>query len=146
MSPAPRVVLDTNLVVSALLFPGGRPAELRRFWQQGLFTPLVSRETAAEIVRVLAYPKFRLSLEDRKVLLADYLPYTETVKTPDVAPSVPDCRDPFDVPFLVLAEVGKADFLVTGDRDLLLLDGQIACPIVPVDVFLKTLAPRKRSG
>jgi len=145
VSPAPRVVLDTNLVVSALLFPGGRPAELRRFWQQGLFTPLVSRETAAEIVRVLACPKFRLSLEDRKVLLADYLPYTETVKIPDVAPPVPDCRDPFDVPFLVLAEVGKADFLVTGDPDLLLLDGQIACPIVPVDVFLKTLTPRKRS-
>lgn len=145
MSPAPRVVLDTNLVVSALLFPGGRPAELRRCWQQGLFTPLVSRETAAEIVRVLAYPKFRLSLEDRKVLLADYLPYTETVKIPDVAPSVPACRDPFDVPFLMLAEVGNADFLVTGDRDLLLLDGQIACPIVPVDVFLKTLTLRKRS-
>ncbi len=108
------MVLDTHLVVSALLFPGGRPAELRRFWQQGLFTPLVSRETAAEIVRVLAYPKFRLSLEDRKVLLADYLPYTETVKIPDVAPPVPDCRDPCDVPFLMLAEVGKADIRVTG--------------------------------
>ncbi len=69
-----------------------------------------------------------------------------TVKIPDVAPPVPDCRDPCDVPFLVLAEVGKADSLVTGDRDLSLLDGRIACPIVPVDVFLKTLTPRKGSG
>lgn len=146
VSAAPRVVLDTNLVVSALLFPGGRPAELRRGWHQGRFVPLVSRETAGEIIRVLAYPKFRLGPEDRRVLLADYLPYTETVRIPDPPPDVPPCRDPFDVPFLLLAIVGSAEFLVTGDRDLLLLDGQVPCPIVTAEGFLRALGRRKGGG
>lgn len=139
MSTVPRVVLDTNLVLSALVFSGGRVAALRRAWQSGAFTPLVSRETAAELVRVLAYPKFRLSREEREVFLADYLPYCATVKIPARKPRVPSCRDPFDEPFLALAIAGKADALVTGDQDLLSLDGQLPCPIVTAEAFLQTL-------
>ncbi len=140
MSTVPRVVLDTNLVLSALVFSGGRVAELRRAWQQGAVTPLVSRDTAAELVRVLAYPKFCLTREEQEVLLADYLPYAETVKIPARKPRVPACRDPFDVPFLLLAVIGKADALVTGDQDLLALDGQIPCPIVTSAVFLQSFS------
>ncbi|MDW7712282.1 MAG: putative toxin-antitoxin system toxin component, PIN family [Deferrisomatales bacterium] len=140
MSTVPRVVLDTNLVLSALVFSGGRVAELRRAWQQGASTPLVSRDTAAELVRVLAYPKFRLSREEQEVLLADYLPHADTVKIPARKPRVPPCRDPFDAPFLLLAVAGEADFLVTGDQDLLSLDGQIPGPIVTADAFLQTLS------
>ncbi len=139
MSTVPRVVLDTNLVLSALVFSGGRLAALRRAWQSGAFTPLVSRETAAELLRVLAYPKFRLTAEDQEVILADYLPYAETVKIPSRKPIVPACRDPFDVPFLLLAVVGETDFLVTGDQDLLSLAGQLPCTIVTAAAFLQTL-------
>ncbi len=68
----PRVVLDTNLVLSALAFAGGTPAAVRHAWQQGHLTPLVASRTAAELLRVLGYPKFKLSAIEREELFADY--------------------------------------------------------------------------
>ena len=134
-----RVVLDTNVVLSALVFGGGAAGRLRAAWQAGAFTPIVSTATAQELVRVLAYPKFRLSAADREELLADYLPYTTTVRIPDPPPIVPECRDAFDVMFLELATVGKAKLLVTGDRDLLALAGQTKFLILTLDAFLSAL-------
>ena len=58
---------------------------------------------------------------------------------PAKLPKTPACRDPFDLPFLQLAIVGKADYLVSGDKDLLSLAGQFACPIITADQFMKTL-------
>ncbi len=52
------MVLDTNLVLSALLFPQGRLAFLRHAWQETRFFPLASKTTAAELIRVLAYKDF----------------------------------------------------------------------------------------
>lgn len=135
-----RVVLDTNIVLSALVFGGGNSARLRRAWQAGAFAPLVSTATAQELVRVLAYPKFRLSAADQEELLADYLPYTTTVRIPDPPPNVPECRDPFDVMFLHLAVAGKANMLVTGDRDLLALVGQTKFSILTLDKFAENFA------
>ena len=134
-----RVVIDTNLVLSALIF-GGRPAVLRTLWQGGALVPLVSAATTTELIRVLAYPKFRLDAEGREQLLADYLPFCESVRVPDPPPPVPPCRDPFDTPFLELALAGAADGLITGDRDLLTLSSVFACPIVRVDEFLAQLS------
>ena len=71
MPAVPRAVLDTNAVLSALVFAGGRLAELRSAWQQARFEPLVSRATVAELVRVLAYPKFGLAPEQQRELLSD---------------------------------------------------------------------------
>jgi putative PIN family toxin of toxin-antitoxin system len=104
----PRVVLDTNVVLSALVFGSGSTAHLRHAWQAGACVPLVSAATARELVRVLNYPKFRLDAAEQEELLADYLPYTRTVRIPDPPPAVPACRDPFDTPFLHLAVAGKA--------------------------------------
>lgn len=118
---APRWVLDTNVVLSALIRPGGVSGRLRLAWQAGLFTPLASRTTAAELIRVLAYPKFKLSPAEQHELLADYLPWTQVVRMTDPPPAAPACRDPFDVPFLELATAAKANALVTGDSDLLSL-------------------------
>jgi putative PIN family toxin of toxin-antitoxin system len=139
---APRAVLDTNIVLSALLFAGGRLAPIRLGWQQAVFRPLVSRETAAELIRALGYPKFRLSETDRDELLGDYLPHCTVVKMPAEPPAVPHCRDPFDLPFLQLATHGKAGYLVTGDRDLLALQGQLRCEIVTADAFLSAVHRR----
>ena len=139
-SAAPqRVVLDTNIVLSALVFGGGNSARVRRAWQIGAFAPLVSTATAQELVRVLAYPKFRLTATDQEELLADYLPYTTTVRIPDPPPKAPECRDPFDVIFLHLATAGKAKVLVTGNRDLLALAGQSKLSILTLDAFVATI-------
>lgn len=118
---APRWVLDTNVVLSALIRPGATTGRLRLAWQAGLFVPLINRVTVAELVRVLAYPKFRLAPEQQHDLLADYIPWTEAVRMPATPPPVRHCRDPFDVPFLQLVAVAKADALVSGDADLLTL-------------------------
>jgi uncharacterized protein len=129
-----RVVLDTNLVLSALVF-GGSTAKLRLAWQADQFIPLASKATITELIRVLAYPKFKLTTADQEDLLSDYLPFCETVVMHDVLPAIPDCRDPMDTPFLVLALMGQADYLVTGDLDLLCLVDQFPCPIVKADQF-----------
>lgn len=126
----PRIVLDTNVLLSALLFQSGAVAWLRGSWQSGAFTPLVSRDTAAELLRVLTYPKFRLTEPDRQAILADYLPWCATVTIPNPPPTIPQCRDAFDHPFLELAIAGRADALVTGDRDLLALTQEFPVPIV----------------
>jgi len=119
----PRVVLDTNVVLSALIFGGGPAARVRAGWQSGRFAPLASTSTAGELARVLRYPQFGLSTAEQEELLADYLPWVHVVHVPDPPPKVPRCRDPFDLPFLHLAVAGKAHVLVSGDRDLLALAG-----------------------
>jgi putative PIN family toxin of toxin-antitoxin system len=135
-SPAPRVVLDTNVVLSALLFGSGPAARVRAGWQAGLFMPLASTATAHELVRVLAYPKFKLSAAEQHELLADVMPWMQVVRVPDPPPKVPACPDPHDLPFLQLAVAGKAKALVSGDRDLLSLSGaRGVCPILSVDAF-----------
>lgn len=126
----PRAVLDTNIAVSALVFPTGELAAVRAAWQAGRVVPLVSSATASELIRVLAYPKFRLTADEREELLADYLPFCEVVAIPNPAPETPPCRDPFDVPFLELALAGAADCLVTGDRDLLSLPDEAGLEVL----------------
>jgi putative PIN family toxin of toxin-antitoxin system len=135
----PRVVLDTNVALSALVFREGRLASLRAAWQSGRFLPLVTRATVEELVRVLAYPKFRLSAQERDDLMAEYLPYCAVVKRPLRVPRLPKCPDPDDVAFLQLAHAGKADCLVTGDKALLGLAGRLSCPIVGPEAFMTAL-------
>ena len=138
MKPAPRVVLDTNVVLSALVFGGGTAVRVRAGWQSGRFVPLASTATAQELVRVLAYPKFRLSAAEQAELLADFMPWVHVVGIPTPPPAVPRCRDPFDLPFLHLAVAGKARALVSGDRDVLALAGARGlCPILSVDAFCR---------
>lgn len=118
-SSVSRVVLDTNVVLSALLFTAGRLAWIRRAWQHKQVQPLVCKETASELLRVLAYPKFKLKSEDQQDLLEDFLPYADVVELPRPWPALPVCRDQKDQVFLVLAHAGRAEALVTGDGDLL---------------------------
>lgn len=141
MTTPVRVVLDTNIALSALVFRGSAAGQVRLAWQRGLIVPLASTHTAQELVRVLAYPKFRLSLLEQEELLADYLPHTQAVRVPKEPPQVPDCRDPQDVPFMHLAMAGKARVLVSGDRDLLILadefEGASGCQILSLDAFIR---------
>lgn len=109
-----RVVIDTNLIVSALIF-SGRIAKLRLAWQSDRCLPLASSTTISELIRVLSYPKFKLSKTQQEDLLSDYLPFCDLIVMPEQLPNIPECRDHYDKPFLLLALVGKADYLVTGD-------------------------------
>lgn len=87
-----------------------------------------------------------MPLPGHEDLLADDLPWCETVLIPVPPPAVPDCRDPFDQPFLVLALAGHATALLTGDRDLLVLADDFPVPILTAaDMKARlTMAPDKR--
>ncbi|WP_336692223.1 putative toxin-antitoxin system toxin component, PIN family [Delftia acidovorans] len=128
-----RVVLDTNVVLSALLFTSGRLAWIRRAWQHQQLQPLVCRETASELLRVLAYPKFKLAAAEQQALLEDFLPWADVVTLPQPWPALPLCRDGKDQVFLVLAHVGRAQALITGDGDLLALRDSFPGLIVTPD-------------
>ena len=131
-----RVVLDTNVVVSAILFTKGHLTWLRKGWSNGRFLPLIDTSCAEELLRVLAYPKFRLTQDDIQTLLGTYLPFTEAVNTASARASrLPRCRDPHDQKFLVLAQEGKADVLVTGDQALLALARQTRFAIETPSIF-----------
>lgn len=130
-----RVVLDTNVVVSALLFREGRLAPVRHAWAAGRIVPLVSADTADELVRVLSYPKFRLDAASAKALLAHYLAGAETLAHPR-ATHLPACDDPDDVMFLRLAYAAKANMLVTGDRALQAVAARSRVEIVGPETLL----------
>lgn len=139
MSP-PRIVLDTNVLLSALLFHAGSLSWLRTAWQSDTICPLASHDTTAELIRVLSYPKFRLTDDEREDLLADYLPWCETVVVSNPK-GVPNCRDPFDRAFFELALTAKADALVTGDKDLLVLAKTFSVSILTPAAFKEQTIP-----
>jgi uncharacterized protein len=123
-----RVVLDTNCVISALVFSTQTLAWLRHRWQNGQMTPLASKDIVNELIRVLAYPKFKLTPVEQECLLADFLPYTEAIAIDNIPDDLPQVRDPADQMFLILAAVGQADVLITGDADILAMKSYFHSP------------------
>lgn len=117
----PRVVLDTNCVVSALLFVRGKASWIRDAWMARRFVPLVSHHTADELIRVLSYSKFHLDHFEQEMLIADYLPFAEVVKVKKKVLDLPTLKDPDDLMFLSLALTGRADAIVSGDAHLLMI-------------------------
>ncbi len=94
--------------------------------------PVVSRQTTAELLRVLTYPKFRLTAADRTALLEDYLPYAEIVVMPLEVPALPvQCRDRSDIMFLALATTAQTP-LVSGDSDLSVLKASAPIEVLSV--------------
>ncbi len=114
-----RLVIDTNILVSALLSGTSLPAHLIDLWREGRFDLLTSAEQLDELMRVTRYPKLRERLtpalagrlinevRDLAILLSRL-------------PAVTLCPDPYDNYLLALAAAGSADFLVTGDKHHLL--------------------------
>jgi len=132
-----RVVLDTNVVISALLF-GGETARLVSLWQNDAFYWLASAAVVKEYARVLAYPKFRLTdTEIRELLNEEILPFVTAVRVGKVPRVVR--QDPSDDEFLACAFQGQADALVSGDHHLLELETYRSIPILNVKTFLSNL-------
>jgi putative PIN family toxin of toxin-antitoxin system len=109
-------------------------------WQGGNCVPLISRETAAELTRILSYPKFRLTVDEQLEALDSYIPFCEVVKIEKSCPIL--CRDVQDQPFLDLSQSGKAELLVTGDEDLLALAGQTAFLIETPEAYRRRISGR----
>jgi putative PIN family toxin of toxin-antitoxin system len=118
-------VLDTNCLVSALLFNHSRLSPLREYWRTGRIIPLACKETASELIRVLAYPKFQLTEDEIKEVLGEILPFLESCELQGSRIAIKGLRDASDAVSIHLARQSKADFLVTGDADILALQNSI---------------------
>jgi putative PIN family toxin of toxin-antitoxin system len=118
MPASERVVLDTNVVVSGMLFPGGVPGRALVTAQSRLV--LASDATLLELIEVMSRGRFDryVKADLRMQLVAAYVRACETVQ---IASSIRACRDPRDDKFLELAVDGNADLILTGDLDLLAL-------------------------
>jgi uncharacterized protein len=130
-------VLDTNVVISSLLFRGPLSA-IHAAWTSKRFVLLLSRQVLGEDARVLVFPKFRLSEADIAGLIRnELLQFAEPV---EVVSRVDAVRaDPDDNRFLELAVDGNADLVVSGDRHLLDLGTWRDIPILSSRGFLERL-------
>ena len=131
-----RLVVDTNILISALLVEASLSAHLIVLWRQGLFDLLTSAEQLDELMRVTRYPKIRERLTPALAgrLINELRNIAVLLKN---LPTVTVCQDPHDDYLLAMAAAGAADFLVTGDkRDLLGLKLHEGTKIVSVRDFL----------
>lgn len=132
-----RAVLDTNVVISALLF-SGPPSRLVSAWQSSRLRPAVSAPILDEYIRVLAYPKFELtSTEIRSLVEEELLPFIESVKALDTP--VPEVRDPDDAKFITCAVTAGVRWIVSGDDDLLSLHHIRSVEVISVTGFSQQL-------
>jgi putative PIN family toxin of toxin-antitoxin system len=122
-----RVVLDTNVLVSGLAYPGSVPGRIVTVWRQGGVDLVLSRYILDEMVRVLPrLSRIRLTPAELRDLADSFLFLADVVE-PEGLPD-PALRDSADQPVLLTLMAAKADYLVTGDKDLLALAGRY--PIV----------------
>jgi putative PIN family toxin of toxin-antitoxin system len=131
----PRVVLDTNVLVSGLL--GGTATEVIRWWRAGAFDLILSEEIRDEYAAVLNRPKFKLPPWVVQELLGHIRDQAEWIVQSSEIKAV--ARDPSDNKFLEAAVTGQADWLVSGDKDLLDLGEFDGIPIIPPREFLALL-------
>ena len=132
-----RAVLDTNVLVSALLARGGPPSRLLAAWTEGRFELVVSPLLLGELGRVLAYRKVRSRVgaadadEFLRLLVADAIVAADSATAPSLV--VPDPTDAF----VVALAMAESAMLVTGDRGLLSVRGDL--PIKSPADFLAEL-------
>lgn len=143
-----RVVIDTNILISAV-FRDRTPELVLHAVRDGKAIYLTSPDIAGEVKRVLAYPKFKkYYLEIGRTpdeVYAEYLQRTEMV-TPvnDLAPS--ELRDPKDMIILACALGGKADYIISGDLDLITLEVYAGIPVTTPAQFLAILNQQSDSS
>ncbi|MEW6326061.1 MAG: putative toxin-antitoxin system toxin component, PIN family [Thermodesulfobacteriota bacterium] len=132
MNP-PKVVFDTNILISAYFF-GGQPRVTLDIARSGKVILLQSTETVAEFVRVLGYRKFGLTADEIKPLVEDLLGFSEKVSLGTPVKYIKE--DPTDNVFLTLARQGHAKYIVSGDSHLLNIRSFSGIDILTVRRFL----------
>ncbi len=133
-----RLVLDTNVLVSAVLTPTGTPRRcLEVSFRRGVL--LLSDATWSELVEVLYRPRLQryLAAGERDGILNRVEARSERVSTGE---QIETCRDPKDDKFLDVAVAGQADAIVSGDDDLLVLHPFRGVPILTPAAFLNAVA------
>lgn len=137
-----RVVLDINILVSALMIQTGNPAAIYRAWQEGQFTLLTCVEHLDELRATLRKPAIAERIKPYKAgaLVNEVRKLAENVHG---LPRIRRSPDPTDDFLLALSEAGSADYLVTGDKGgLLLLEDHKGTRIVPARAFAVLLMRR----
>lgn len=118
-----RVVLDTDVLVSGLAYPGSVPGRIVTAWRQGGLDVVLSRHILDELVRVLPrLTRVRMTSTEIRDLADSFMFLADVVEPQGTGDA--DLRDPADQPVLLALEAAKADYLVTGDKDLLALAGR----------------------
>lgn len=139
-----RAVLDTNVIISATLIQGGNEDQILRAWERGAFELVLSPQILDEMARALFYErlrKFRWMSEEEILTLLQSLAGESLLVSGKV--SVRASRDPEDDKFLAAAVEALADYVVSGDKDLLDLKAYKGARIVTPAQFL-TMLRRKR--
>jgi putative PIN family toxin of toxin-antitoxin system len=131
-----RLVIDTNILVSALFAGSSLPAHLLLLWRERGFELLTSAEQIDELTRVTRYPKIRTRIAP--ALAGRFInELREIAVMIENFPIVEVCADPYDNYLLAIAAKGAADFLLTGDkRDLLKIKNYEGIKIITVRDFL----------
>lgn len=131
-----RLVFDCNVLISALLFDTSFPGRALIKAKSKSSSLLVSNQVLAELIVVLMHPKFDkyVSKEIRKSFLEEFESLSTNVK---IIRNIKLCRDPKDDKYLELACSGKADCIITGDSDLLVLNPFENIPIISPKEFLE---------
>jgi uncharacterized protein len=126
-----RVVLDINVLVSGLAYPGSIPGRIVSTWRQGGLDVVLSHYILDELVRVL--PRLpRIALNSTEIRdLADSLMFEADIVTP--TSTIDPARDAADQPILATLLAARAHYLITGDKDLLVLADRY--PIVSPNAF-----------
>ncbi len=118
-----KIVLDSNVLLSGLASPQSVPGKIISAWDNHSFDIVISEFQLAEIARVMAYPKVRklLKWDDEKIqaFIRQLYLRVEVIDISDFPVQVP--TDPDDAPILATLIAARADFLVSGDKDLLAL-------------------------
>lgn len=130
-----RVVLDINVLVSALILSAGPPAIIYDAWEGGRFTLLTCPEHLDELQATLGKPRLAPFIRPHQAgrLVNQIRRLAEHI---DRLPRVKRSPDPFDDYLLALSEAGQADYLVTGDkRGLLSLHRHKTTRIVTARAF-----------
>lgn len=142
-----RLVIDTNVLVSALIFRDSRHLPLREAWRQKRVTPLLSIATYRELKHVLGYPMFKL--EDEQIVDAVALigPFIEWVTiNVERAATLPKCSDRDDQKFLQVALCGNADALLSYDRALLKMKRGLPFPVLKPETWQDQLSRESLSA
>ena len=136
-----RIVLDTNVVVSAILF-GGKPQEILEAALAGDFRLCISEPMVVELQGVLQRPKFEFNRQIVQSIVSEITLLAEWVTPTKHFELVED--DPADNDVIDCAVEANADFLISGDRHLLQLGMCVNIQIVSSDSFIKILEKRPR--
>jgi putative PIN family toxin of toxin-antitoxin system len=134
------VVIDTNVVLSAILF-GGKPKQVLEMALLGSIQLAISESLVNDLQGVLQRPKFELSAQLAQTVVSEYTSIATWIEPSEHFNVVVD--DPSDNHFIDCAVAAEADYLITGDRHLLNLGTFKMIKIVSVDNFIDTLSPEK---